>query len=251
MSGIIPKEKAGSARRWEPPAMGAGAAGPSGAPVARPATDPRAAGQPPTTRQFEAVYAEAETQGHEEGRAAGHAEGLAQGIAEGRAAGLAEGRAQAAAEREALRALLLRMVTPVRELDAQVETSLVALALEVARQVVLHEVKTRPEELVGPLRKALASFPAHGGLPWVRLHPDDAALVEDVAADLKDRGVDLIPDATLERGDVVIAADPGTSGARPERRWRGRGREAATELDLRLEERWRQVMSHLFEEGLQ
>ena len=80
MSGIIPKEKAGAARRWEPPAMGTGAADaparPPNPPVTpRPVADPRVSGQPPTTSQFESVYAEAETQGHEEGRAAGHADG--------------------------------------------------------------------------------------------------------------------------------------------------------------------------------
>ncbi len=255
MSGIIPKEQAQSARPWSLPAVSADTPGsPDGPPATARSADPRAQGQPPTAAQFEAVYAEAEAQGraegHAQGLAAGHAEGYARGLEEGRQTGLAQGRAAAQADAQALAELLRRVSNAADRLDAELEKAVLALALEVARQVVLHEVRTQPEQLLPLLRQALAAFPAQAGVPWIRLHPDDLALVSELAPDLAERGVELIPDTTLQRGDALIAADPAAS-ARPERRWRGRGREAATELDLRLEERWRQVMGKLFEEGLQ
>jgi flagellar assembly protein FliH len=61
----------------------------------------------------------------------------------------------------------------------------------------------------------------------------------------------LVADESLQRGDLVLATGGDGSRMAPERRWRpraGRG-EVQSELDLRLEERWRQVLARLFEEG--
>ena len=50
---------------------------------------------------------------------------------------------------------------------------------------------------------------------------------------------------------VIVAAAGSAQTAMPDRRWRVRNRDAVSELDLRVEERWRQIMARLFEEGLQ
>jgi flagellar assembly protein FliH len=244
MSGIISREDADSARPWQPPEMRA-----SSEPA--PPEASRRAGNPPTTQQYEAIYASAETQGREDGRAAGLAQGHEEGYAAGLAQGLEAGRAQAQAEHDAIRALLERLAQPVREIDAETGTALVALALEVARQVVMHETRTQPEALVDVVRQALAAFPARGGVPWVRLNPADVDVVRQIAGNLDAGGVTLVADDGLHRGDVVIASPAPGQTATPDRRWHSRGRDALSELDLRLEERWRQVMSRLFEEGLQ
>ncbi|OIQ70761.1 flagellar assembly protein FliH [mine drainage metagenome] len=246
MSGIISKEDALSARRWQPPAMDATEG-------AVQATSPRqtAGGGPPTARQYEAVYTQAEAQGREEGRVAGLALGRQEGYAAGLAEGLEAGRAQAQAEREALQTLMQRLAQPIQALDAEAETALVSLALELARQVVLHEVRTQPEAAIGALRRALAAFPAQAGPPWLRLPPQDVDMLRQAAPDLEASGISLIADDTLQRGDVIIASGGAGQAATPDRRWRSRGRETLSELDLRLEERWRQVMARLFEEGLQ
>lgn len=244
MSSIISREDADSARRWQPPEMRA-----SAEPAAPEASRP--AGAPPTMRQYEAIYAQAEAQGREEGRAAGIARGREEGYAAGLAQGLEAGRAQAQAERDAIRAVLDRLARPVEAIDAETETALVALALEVARQVVMHEVRTQPQMLVSVVRQALAAFPARSGIPWVRLHPDDVDVVRQAAGDLEAGGIALIADDALQPGDVIVASPAPGQAAAPDRRWRSRSREASSELDLRLVERWRQAMSRLFEEGLQ
>ena len=244
MSGIIPKEDAQAARRWQP--QDVEAPGSAGSPPQRASLQ-----VPPTTQQFEAVYAQAETQGREEGREAGLEEGRREGYTAGHAEGLAAGRALAQQERETLLALITRLTKPVAALDAEAETALVALALELARQVVLHELRTQPEALVPIVRKALAAFPAQAGAPMLRLHPHDLDVLRTVAPDLEAQGVGLVGDESLLRGDVIVAAAGSAQTAMPDRRWRVRNRDAVSELDLRVEERWRQIMARLFEEGLQ
>ncbi|MBN2691855.1 MAG: flagellar assembly protein FliH [Burkholderiaceae bacterium] len=244
MTSIIPKEDAQSARRWQPQDMGAQQ--PSAAGTVR-----QTAGGPPTAQQFEAVYAQAEAQGLEEGRAAGLEQGHRDGFAAGQAEGLAAGRAQAQDECDALRRLIDRLAQPIAALDAEAETALVALALELARQVVLHELRTQPEAILPVVRKALAAFPAQAGTPGLRLHPLDVGLLRSAAPELEASGVVLQADEHLERGDVLINSAPPGQTAMPDRRWRGRNRDTLSELDLRVEERWRQIMARLFEEGLQ
>lgn len=244
MSSIIPKENAQSARPWQPQDMDAQH------PPAGGATRQTASG-PPTAQQFEAVYAQAEAQGHEEGRAAGLEEGRREGFAAGQLEGLEAGRAQAQKECDSLRELIDRLVQPVAALDVEAESALVALALELARQVVLHELRIQPEAILPIVRKALAAFPVHAGTPGLRLHPQDVELLHTVAPDLEASGVVLLPDEHLERGDVIINSAPSGQTAIADRRWRGRNRDTLSELDLRVEERWRQIMARLFEEGLQ
>lgn len=244
MSGIIPKEDAQAARRWQPQDVEAPA--PAGSPPQRASLQ-----VPPTAQQFEAVYAQAEVQGREEGREAGLEEGRREGYTAGHAEGLAAGRALAQQERETLLALITRLTKPVAALDTEAETALVALALELARQVVLHELRTQPEALVPIVRKALAAFPAQAGAPMLRLHPHDLDVLRTVAPDLEAQGVGLVGDESLQRGDVIVAAAASAQTAMPDRRWRVRNRDTVSELDLRVEERWRQIMARLFEEGLQ
>lgn len=181
-------------------------------------------------------------------RARVEAEGHAQGYQRGHAEGLAAGRAQAEREVDGLRAILAALATPLNRLDQATEESLAALALEVARQVLRHEVRTQPEQILVVMRQALAAFPLRGGAPWVRLHPEDVALIRALTPEIESAGVSLLADDTLERGDLILAADSEEKLARPDRRWRGRGHpEGETRLDLRLEERWRQVIAQLFE----
>ncbi len=233
---IIPKESAEQARAWAAPELGGGTprAGPRMVGAASSPTIPM-----PTARDLETVFDSAREQGRREG--------FDQGFQEGRAAGLQAGRQQAQTELDALRGLLQRLGMRADALDAELESSLVALALELARQVLIHELHTQPQQVLEVLQKALAAFPARAGVPWVRLHPDDAELLRELAPELEDSGLGVVPDATLQRGDLVLGSGSDAARAHPERRWRVR--DAQAELDLRLEERWRQVMARLFEEG--
>lgn len=238
MSSIIPKESAGQAKTWLAPELGS-TAGATQAPE-NPDDDVRMT--LPTAQGLETVFETARAQGYEEGRRLGWAEG--------HAAGLQAGRAQAQEELKALRAVMMRLATPVNRLDADLEAAVVALSLEIARQVVSQELHTHPEQLLEMLHRALSAFPAHAGTPWVRLNPEDVKLLQEISPELEAGGVSLIADESLQRGDLMLAAGSDAQRATPDRRWRPRsGHDTQSELDLRIEERWRQVMARLFEEG--
>lgn len=224
MNSIIRRENLAAVALWPAPTVQAAAA--------------------PAVAEGSAAAAEDSGQAYARAEAAGRQQGYREGYAEG----LAAGRAQAEREAGALRTILAGLARPLAQLDQATEDSLAALALEIARQVLRHESKTQPEQVLFVLREALAAFPLRGGTPWVRLHPEDLSLARALAPEIEAAGVSLVADDGLERGDLILAADSEEKWARPDRRWRGRGHaEGETGLDLRLEERWRQVIAQLFE----
>jgi flagellar assembly protein FliH len=67
--------------------------------------------------------------------------------------------------------------------------------------------------------------------------------------ELVTQGVFLVADPNIERGGVILSAGIDEDGARPDRRWQGRDLDhAATQLDLRIETRWRATLERLFGE---
>lgn len=195
----------------------------------------------PTAEELQAIYAESAQTGHQQGYAAGKKEGLAEGYS--------EGIARAEAERRALQDILQSFMVPLQALDASVEQSLLALSLEVARQVIRHELQSQPELLLPLLREALKAVPLRSTRPEMHLHPDDLAMLEKLMPELVTQGVFLVADPNIERGGVILSAGIDEDGARPDRRWQGRDLDhAATQLDLRIETRWRATLERLFGE---
>jgi len=184
-----------------------------------------------------------------------HLESIERGLAEGRERGFAEGHAAAltAAEpmiAERLRrldAVLQSLSEPVRALERPVEEAVLALALEVARRVVVGEVKMSRDFLVSLIRDAVAKVPIDIGSPKVVLHPDDLALVRSLAPDLEAHGIAFIADDTIEPGGCVVTADDNDERAVKDRRWHPRVYEGVCQVDLTLASRWRDVMMALFE----
>jgi flagellar assembly protein FliH len=147
-----------------------------------------------TAEQVESIEAAA----YEEGFARGHAEGLA--------AGAAEVKAQA----QRLRALLEHCSRPLAHLDAEVESALVELALQVARRLVQREFEIDPRRMAGTVREAIGTLAAVPRELRVHLHPEDARLLQDQLAPPPEvTSWRLVPDAALERGDCRIAGETG------------------------------------------
>ncbi|MBU2754386.1 flagellar assembly protein FliH [Acidithiobacillus sp. CV18-2] len=188
----------------------------------------------PTAEALQKMVAQAEEEGRQRGRE------------EGYAAGRAEGLQAARKDIETFRQLVEQLAVPVEQLSDGVEQALLALALELARQVIRQELQTHPEQILPLLREALVSVPIAGGAAVLRLHPQDCALVEEQLPELVDAGVTLAPDEALERGSLIVQAGLDMDSLRPDRRWRERSEASATELDLRLATRWRQVLDTLF-----
>lgn len=138
--------------------------------------------------------------------------GYADGLQAGREA--ARGELQQAVAR--LEALLEAMARPLQSLDEATERELAQLAALVARRVVAHELRTRPERVVQAVRAAVAALPAATRQLQVYLQPDDLALVRD--AGCADAHWELLPDAALVRGDCRVESEHSSLDARVETR---------------------------------
>ena len=150
------------------------------------------------------------------GDSAGHREGHARGLAEGHAAGLAAVQAQAAQ----LQALTQSLPGALHGAEQQVADDLLALALDLARQVLSEALKTEPQLMLTVVRELLQAEPALIGMPQLLLHPDDAVLVKEYLPDeLQAAGWRIRADATLQRGGCRVLASSGERDATLPTRW--------------------------------
>jgi len=155
---------------------------------------------------------EAQRAGAAEGREQGHA----QGLAEGRAAGLAAVQAQAAQ----LQALARTLPAALQLAQGSVADDLLALALDIARQVLGQALAAQPQAILAVVHELLQAEPSLCGAPLLLLHPDDAALVRELLADdLKASGWRVRHDAQIERGGCRVTAHNGERDATVQARW--------------------------------
>lgn len=172
-------------------------------------------------------------QAQQAGQTEGHQEGYAQGKSEGYAAGLSLAQEQA----QALRTLLLALPTALRAAESEVADDLLALALDIARQVVRQALTTEPQHILTLVHELLRMEPTLSGTPRLLMHVDDAALVQQhLADDLHAAGWRIRTDLSIQRGGCRVHAASGALDATLETRWQrvaaafGAGVPAATEL---------------------
>jgi len=157
----------------------------------------------PTAEDIERIHQEAHKQGHEAGFQEGYQEGQAKAKNEAERLGRAAGKLEAA----------------LVELDSGVADELLALALEVARQVVRREIGAHPEVLLDVVREALGQLPHQHAA--IYLHPEDASLVRSYLGDqLAHAGHRIHEDLKLARGDCVLEAGGSHLDASVTTRWR-------------------------------
>lgn len=227
---ITRHQAVGAYRRWQPtdfdapdkpPGAGTPAAPapvePPAAPQAEPEPEPLPGLQLPTVDDIERM--------HDEARAAGHDEGYAAGFEAGHEAGHAEGAAQVAEAVERLQQLADNLDQALSKLDQEVAEELMALSIEIARQMVQRTLAERPEVILDTIRAALTQIPQ--GHAQIRLHPDDLDLVKaHMGEQLGHAGHRLIEDTELMRGSCRIDS-------------------AGAQVDATLETRWRRVLETL------
>ena len=94
-----------------------------------------------------------------------------------------------------------------------------ALALEIARQMLRQVVSVKPETILAVVQEALTQLPHHHAA--IYLHPLDADLVRRFSGDqLLHAGHRINEDAQLHRGDVIIEANGAQVEATLATRWR-------------------------------
>ena len=163
-----------------------------------------------------AIVAEAEAK-----RQAVFDEAREQGYAEGHAAGLADG-AQAARDELAVELELAHGVAAQAKVDremliAAAEPEIVRLALEMTRKLIAREVAVDPDIVKGLVTRALLKAAGDGAMR-LRLHPETisrlGSYLADVSARFVSRGVEVVPDPTVEPGGAIVDTRTGSVDAR-------------------------------------
>ena len=121
--------------------------------------------------------------------------------------------------------LVESLETSLTRLDQEGADEILALATELARQMVRHTLALRPESVVELIREALLQLPQAHAL--IHINPDDLAMAKEYLGEhLAHAGHRLIEDTTLTRGGVRIEA-------------------AGSQIDATVQTRWRRVMDNL------
>lgn len=156
-----------------------------------------------------------QTQGFLRGYDDGLVAGRFEGFAAGEAAGAAEGR-QAANQLLGIAANLDQALT---EVNQEIADEILALALEISRQMLRQAIAVKPDVVLSVIKDALTHLPHHHAA--IYLNPEDAALVRRYAGDqFSHAGHHIHEDARLKRNDVVIEANGAQIDATLETRWR-------------------------------
>jgi flagellar assembly protein FliH len=136
-------------------------------------------------------------------------EAYQRGFSEGRATG----QEQAAAELQPVMDRLTRSLADLASIRSRVrktaESDLLKLAVAVARRVLHRELTLDPGSIEGLIRVALEKLESRD-LCRVRVHPDQEPVIRTLLARFSAAPVELIPDPTLQCGDVLFETAHGT-----------------------------------------
>ncbi|NMG76405.1 flagellar assembly protein FliH [Aromatoleum diolicum] len=203
----------GAYRRWEPPSLDdpgqaqvhVTPAEPEPLPPPEPpaASLPEPAPEPtiqlPTAADIEAMYEDARREGY--------------------TAGFAEGAELARQQAERLADLANDLDESLKRLDQDVAEEVVALAVEIARQMVRHTLADHPSTINDTVRTALHQLPQ--SQVRIHVHPDDMALVREFLAEQSVHvHHQLLEDDSVTRGGCRLHTPSGEIDATLETRWR-------------------------------
>ena len=138
---------------------------------------------------------------------------FADGREQGRREGVAEGEQRAVAQLTPLMQRLSRSITEVSQMGTSIrrdaEAEVVRLSLAIARRVLHRELSMDPAALVGIAKSALDTLDARE-LQRIRVHPQDVALLsEELTRSAMPKRIEVMGDATLDRGAVILETTRG------------------------------------------
>lgn len=147
--------------------------------------------------------------------AAAYQEGFARGHAEGLAIGQNAGAQQVREQAARLSALIDHLARPLQQLDEEVERTLVALTIEVARRLVQQELQLDPGRVAAVVGEAMSALSGPAREVRVLAHPEDVPLLKehllppDGAQEFR-----ITADPTLMRGDCRVLSESAQVDAR-------------------------------------
>ncbi len=212
---VIPKEQLTAYQRWE-----LGGLEPGQGPPTSPATDPEPPAQTaavalPTAEQLERIHQQAWQEGYRLGHEEGHRAGYAAGVQDARV------------YLERLKLLAEAMDAERLRQDEQLARELLALAMNIAQQVVRTSLKVKPRLMLTALREAIANLPALTGHTRLLVHPEHAAFVREcLANEYAHLNWKVVEDPSLEPGGFRVE-------------------NAHSELDASMAVRWRDIVTAL------
>lgn len=185
-------------------------------PPPEPEVDDGSAFEAELERLREAAHAQGIASGHVAGQALGYQAGYDQGHARGFEQGQSEAREEAAR----LAALAETFKAALDGAQSAISETLVALALDIAQQVVRQHVQHDPTALIGAAREVLAAEPTLVGAPALIVSDADLPVVEAyLMEELQTRGWTVRTDPTVERGGCRAQAATGEVDAGIDTRW--------------------------------
>lgn len=165
----------------------------------------------PTTEQIEHIRQQAQAEGH--------------------AAGYQMGKNQAQVEVQRLQTLLGNLEQELQQFDQQLAQDLLALSLDVAKQMICQVLKIRPELVLEVVQEAMRCLPHFNQHAHMILHPDDATLVRSYLGDqLSHSGWKIFEDTRIGRGGCRLET-------------------AGSQVDATLPSRWQNVLAAIGQEG--
>ncbi len=109
----------------------------------------------------------------------------------------------------------------LRRAEAELANAILALALDVARQVVHRTLHAEPEWVLALVQDLLHAEPALQGEPRLLLHPDDVALVQNsMGNELQRAGWQVRADDEIVRGGCRVQSASGERDATLQTRWK-------------------------------
>ncbi|MBS3798810.1 flagellar assembly protein FliH [Pseudoalteromonas sp. BDTF-M6] len=171
-----------------------------------------------TMEELEQIRQDAYEEGLQQGHEQGYIDGFDKGVSEGKEAGFKEGQQQGMEQGVAdakplldeqitqLKSLLAALDEPAKRLDQEVEQELLFLATELAKAVILSEIRTNPDIILAALKAATEALPSNDAQCQIYLHPDDLAQVQSHFDEqqLSNRHWQLLSEPTMERGGCHI-----------------------------------------------
>ncbi|MCM8612913.1 flagellar assembly protein FliH [Accumulibacter sp.] len=222
MSDGKPRDRVTAYQRWQVAVFDRPASGTPAAAQTESAPPP----QPPAVAAPEAVeQTDAAAEAAEAAVARPTDEDLERIIAEARAAGYAAGQAEglddARAEAAKLAVVLDNLQQAVAGIEQEIADHLLALAIEIANQVMRQSLRLQPELILPLVREAMTALHPHQGQPQLFLHPDDAALVRArLGEQLAHGNWRISDDSTLTAGGCRVEVGASEVDATVETRWR-------------------------------
>jgi len=212
-SRFIPREELENFSAWRPGSFGGGM--PSPHPAERPENKVHAAPPPPPpppAPPTEAEWLEEVRHARESGYQDGYRDG--QVALEAFKESFAR---QTAAQ---FATLLANLDDQWNGLEEEMAVAITRTAVQLARQVVRHELDTKPEVVAKVAQEAVGAIVLSARHLRVRVHPADHAHVAAGAGEaLQARDARLVADPTIEPGGCIVDSDLGQVDARIGTRW--------------------------------